>query len=359
MKGIILFTLSIIVSMLVIAQEKYKKFHVWESFTNIPDSVGFAGAFAGVINDRLVVAGGSNFPNGGAPWRGSAKVWYDDIYVLDSPMGEWKHMAKLPKKLGYGVSISLPWGMLLIGGSNEDGHYADVYQLQYSNGKIIIDTLPSLPIPLANSCGALVGSKVYVAGGQQQPSDLETLRTLFCLDLNDMTHGWRRLADIPGPSRMLAVAASDEECFYVFSGAQLINGKRKYLTDAYRLKADKWERIEDLPVATVAAPTPAYATSEGIYVFGGDDGTLANSDLRERHPGFSKNIIRYDKANNEWRKAGEIKVQIHQDAILQPNNSIWAPVTTTAVLWEERYVLPGGEVRPATRTPRVIAVKLD
>ncbi|MBM4076752.1 MAG: galactose oxidase, partial [Planctomycetes bacterium] len=54
----------------------------WDNLPSIPDSQGFAGMYAGVSNDVLVVAGGANFPRG-FPWEGGTKAFYDSIFVLD------------------------------------------------------------------------------------------------------------------------------------------------------------------------------------------------------------------------------------------------------------------------------------
>jgi hypothetical protein len=40
-----------------------KDLFCWATLPKIPDSTGFAGSFAGVANDVLIVAGGSNFPD--------------------------------------------------------------------------------------------------------------------------------------------------------------------------------------------------------------------------------------------------------------------------------------------------------
>ncbi|MCH5686912.1 hypothetical protein LWM68_23160 [Niabella sp. W65] len=49
----------------------------------MPDKVGFAGAYAGVSNDHLIVAGGSQFPEGTRPWSGGVKSWNDKIMAMD------------------------------------------------------------------------------------------------------------------------------------------------------------------------------------------------------------------------------------------------------------------------------------
>src|SRR6218665_1080112 len=43
---------------------------------------GLAGAFAGYIQNRLIIAGGANFPDS-MPWQGGKKAYWDDIYVLN------------------------------------------------------------------------------------------------------------------------------------------------------------------------------------------------------------------------------------------------------------------------------------
>ena len=60
---------------------------------------------------------------------------------------------------------------------------------------------------------------------------------------------------------------------------------------------------------------------------------------------------------NSWLLAGEIFNDKKKDFIENPNGSIWAPVTTPLVIWNEAIVLPGGEVRPATRTPVVLRAR--
>jgi len=331
----------------------------WGLLNNIPDSVGFAGSFVGVANDVLVVAGGSNFPDGGAPWLGSKKVWYNKIFVLKSPSSIWEEAGTLPHSIGYGTSVSTPKGLVIIGGSNETGHSADVVLLNYKRDKIQIDTMPSLPFPLANTCGGLVGQTIYVAGGILSPTSKETENVFLSLDLNKLEKGWTSLPTWPGESRMLAVAAASKKNFYLFSGAKLENGHRHYLKDAYSYN-DKtgWKKLKDLPSAVVAAPSPAYTLNDGIFLFGGDDGSLADSNLKELHPGFSNKILCYNEVANEWEIAGEIFTDKHGDSVKKPNESIWAPVTTALALWQNRIILAGGEVRPATRTPHVLSATI-
>jgi len=343
------------------ARAATKELFQWETLPPIPDSVGFAGSFAGVADDVLIVAGGSNFPNGGTPWNGGTKKWYDKIFVLEKPKAKWKEAGSLPFPLGYGVSVSTKQGLMLIGGSNENGHVASVLLLHYRHGKIEIENLSSLPFALANSCGALVGDKIFIAGGLASPSSPSTENKFLCLDLKEKNSSWKQLPAWPGPSRMLAVAAASNNCFYLFSGTELKDGKRVYLNDAYSFSEEKgWRKLADLPNAVVAAPSPAFNFGRNeLFIFGGDDGKdAANATmLKEKHPGFSDKILQYKINKDSWSIAGEIYASKKIDFIENPNHSIWAPVTTPLIIWKNNIVLAGGEVRPGTRTPNVLMAK--
>ncbi|WP_126246286.1 galactose oxidase [Chitinophaga rhizosphaerae] len=331
----------------------------WDTLPAIPGEKGFAGSFAGVSNGALLVAGGSNFPGSGTPWNGGVKTWYDKVFVLEDAKGRWKEAGTLPRPLGYGVSITTGDGLLCIGGSNAEGHYADVFLLRWKNGALETIPFPPLPFPLANSCGAMAGKKIYVAGGLRSPGSLNAAGDFYLLDLSaspEKLH-WQELPTWPGMPRMLAVAGVSGESFFVFSGAGLQNGARSYLTDAWRYDPAKgWKACAPMPAPTVAAPTPAATDEYGtIRIFGGDNGAdAANAaTLRERHPGFSDSIHAYDPVQDAWSISGRIPTDQLPDAAANPNSSLWAPVTTPLTRWNGLLVMPGGEVRPGTRTPRV------
>lgn len=335
----------------------------WSQLPAIPDSVGFAGSFSGTSSGALIVAGGANFPDGGAPWSGSTKVWHDDIFVLENTEGKWLRAGKLPAPLGYGVSISWKDALVCIGGSNASGHFAEAFMLRYQDRAVQVQKLPDLPSPLANSCGVLMGDVVYVAGGQINATDQVASANFWSLNLSAPEKGWQDLPTWPGLPRMLSVAGTAHGAFYLFSGVALKAGKREYLKDAFKYVPDKgWEKIKDLPAAVVAAPSPAYGLDgNSLQIFGGDDGALAANaaDLKEKHPGFSKDILSYDVKANDWRVAGQVETLKKEDAVEHPNRSIWAPVTTPLVVWNGNVVLPGGEVRPATRTPNVLILNIE
>ena len=309
---------------------------LWQdSLPSIPDPVGFAGSFAGVSNGTLLVAGGANFPDGGTPWTGSKKVWHQHVFALEKPGGEWKAAGILPHALGYGATVNWKDACILIGGSSEQGHHAEVWMLKYIDGRITCAALPSLPKPIANTSGVLIGDVIYVAGGIETPDALQTEKNFWVLDLAAEHKAWKELPSWPGPSRMLSVTGTLNGNFYLFSGAELENGVRNYLRDAYEYTPGHgWKKLANLPNATVAAPSPAF----GLTIFGGDDGKATAQ--REQHPGFSRQILNYNTHTGTWSVRGQLPAA--------------PPVTTTLTVWNGNVVIPGGEVKPAIRTTKVL-----
>lgn len=317
----------------------------WKLLPSIPDPVGFAAPFAGTSGGALLVAGGANFPDA-PPWEGGRKVWHDSIFVLPAPDATWLSGFKLPRPVGYGVSVSWRAEVICAGGSDARGHFRDVFALRWANGRIETRPLPPLPQPMANGCGTLVGDTFYLAGGTDKPDATNALKTFWMLDLADTNSAWRELEPCPGPARMLAVAGAAQGSFFLFSGVELIGdaaGKpvRRYLNDAWRFTPGKgWTRLADLPRAAVAAPSPAIATGGRLLIVSGDDGKLVNFEPKSAHPGFPKDVLAYDPRADQWTAAGE---------------SPLSRATVPVVEWQGQSIIPNGEARPGIRTPEVWA----
>ncbi|RCR66579.1 kelch repeat-containing protein [Larkinella punicea] len=336
----------------------------WRLLPPVPDPVGFAGSVAGISNGAMLVGGGANFPDNVGPWGKTPKTWYDDLFVLEKPDGSWKKVGKLPRKMGYSVALTVPDGVLCIGGADGDRHYPDVFVLQYRHGKVTTKSLSPLPLPLANACGAVLNGIVYMAGGIETPTDTTAENLFLSLDLRQPESGWQRLPPWPGPGRMLAVAGAQAGKFYLFSGTEVFAEpktgaiKRRYLADAYAYDPEQrtWTRLADLPNPTVAAPSPAFPSGQNqLLVPGGDDGANADRNLilKENHPGFRAEVLAYNTLTNTWTVVGNVSPKTGaNDDTKKP--ALWAPVTTPAVVWNGKWILPGGEVRPGLRTNRVL-----
>jgi N-acetylneuraminic acid mutarotase len=313
---------------------------------DLPDAHGLAGAYAGVHDGRLLAAGGANFP-GAMPWNGGAKVWHDRVFALDlrARNAGWRDAGRLPAALAYGVSLTVPEGVLLIGGGNAERHVADVRLMTLDRGgRLAFRELPSLPAPLAQMAGALVGRHVHVAGGIETPDATAASAGHWRLDLDATDRGWQPLAPLPAAGRILPTAAAIDGAFYLVGGCSLAadavgRPARTYLREAWRFSAGAWTRLPDLPRAATGAASPAPVADGSLFVVSGDDGpriAVAPAD----HPGFTGEILRYDPTPDTWSRAGALNMP--------------APVTLPTVPWQDGFILVSGEVRPGVRTRQVL-----
>jgi N-acetylneuraminic acid mutarotase len=314
----------------------------WTSLPDVPDREGFAGSFAGVAGGALFVAGGANFPDK-RPWEGGTKIWYADAFLLEPNATTWRRVEPLPVANGYGVSVTLDEGVLLIGGGDAKRNFAEVWLATWSGGKLAYTAWPALPRPLALMAGARVGRSVYVAGGVERPDATQAQRAAYVLDLDRVNSGWLELPALPGAERILPVGGASPDAFYLFSGARLVAdaaGKisREWLRDAYRFTpATGWRRLADLPRVAVAAPGLAPWVDGQLLVIGGDDGAQA-ALAPTAHQGFPRDVLAYDPVADKWTRRGDVPFSL---------------VTTPLAVWRGQLVVPGGEARPGVRSPRV------
>jgi N-acetylneuraminic acid mutarotase len=318
---------------------------VWRNLPDLPQALG--GQFVGVIDDHLVVAGGSYFVV--PPWNGGKKQWVATIYTLERNALHWQLAGHLPTPLGYGVSITTPHEMLCIGGQTPSGNSRHTLRLRLVGGRIQIVRLADLPETDSNMTGALAGDTVYVAGGQSTPDSTHARHTFWALPLSPPFAHWRTLPAWPGPARIFPVTIASGSTVCVLSGEELTGTLgppvgRRFLTDGYCYHpGNGWRKLPDLPHPT-AGGLGAEAGGE-LLVFGGNDGSLADREyeIREKHPGFSKAIYGYDPRTEVWRIAGTIPHSL---------------VTTGMVRWGDEWVIAGGEDHPAHRSAQVIAGRI-
>lgn len=359
----------------------------WSQLPKLPDEFGFGGPYVGTHNGALIVAGGANFPDG-MPWEGGAKVWHDHVFVLENPDAQWQRIGRLPRRLAYGVSISLDQGLLLIGGEEDGSPIADVHRLQWDpeRKQIEFSELPSLPVPASYIAGGMIDSVVYVvASTRSEGAGRLDQKFFWALDLSQLdakdasdSAQWQQLEPWPGAPRHKAVAAvqsigGQAKELFVFSGSNprwkadgsidLANFER--FTDCYRYapKEKTWKQLADLPVLQdprsiegkeqfaderwpVIAGTAMDVGQSHILVFSGATSRYITRPVETR-PLFTNKVLAYHTITDTWAEVNEMPKGV---------------VTTTATRWHEQQdmiVIPSGEIKPGVRTPEVQGVTLS
>lgn len=334
----------------------------WSAPVRLPQ--GLAGPLVGVDHGVVLIAGGCNFPDS-MPWAGGKKKYYNDIYVLERHGWKLLSVGHLPAPTAYGASVSTPRGVVYIGGENENGLSANVFCLRRDS---VAGVLPDLPVALTNAAAAFMGKTIYVAGGETVNGVSDGL---YALDLHAAGRHWERVATLPKPlSHAVFITAGQK--LYLAGGRKKNPGGISDLSDAvysYDPVARHWSVCHRLPYA-LSAGTGVLYDEHSLLLFGGDrgetfhqveklivavDGTgdtvkkqellLQKARVQSSHPGFSEQILLYDMRRDEWTFAGSLPFP--------------TPVTTTAVRWNNRIVIPGGEIRAGVRTPQILIGEIN
>ena len=347
---------------------------------------GLAGAFSGIHNDVLIIAGGANFP-GDKPWEGGEKAWWDDIYVLEKDrQGDYVWIdggAKLPGKLAYGVSISTSFGVVCIGGDDGVNKRKEVFVLSWDaeRRRVTHTPYPELPFPLAFMTGGVIGETIYIAGGHNGKGSTKAFLALDLSKKGTSDFKWRELESWPGPERMVPMSSvqSDggNDAFFLFGGRNVQPSKQtQTLGDAYKWvpKLQKWEKVADIvlngQLCNRMAGQMVPSGAHHILAIGGADGSsfieqemlsnrLADTTMPDSvrqhlvvkrdslltdHPGFTKMVLAFNTITEQWYEIGKSNVKI--------------PVTSNAFYWHDQIIIPSGEVSPGIRTPHIYQLTL-
>lgn len=354
---------------------------VWSKAGELPSinsespNLGVAGAFVGVHNNALIVAGGANFPDK-MPWEGGSKVFQKKITVFSKVKGNLEPVhsnVNLPRALAYGASVSTPQGIVCVGGENEKGAQADAFLLKWNaqNRQVEFQNLPALPLSLSNALISTKNSKIYVAGGE---SAGKTIAVFLSLDLNNLEKGWQRLPDVP---LLVSHAAGGIQSNGEGDSFFLLGGRRKnpdgistFYSDcfAFDLKKNTWKNLNPIKahgeMTGLSAATSVAVGATYLLVVSGDNGQTFNqverfnkaiaetksetekqilqaqkATLLSNHPGFGKEVLLYNTITDQWHVLHNIPSA--------------GQVTTTAVKWGNEIYIPSGEIRAGVRTPDI------
>ncbi len=347
---------------------------------------GLAGAFSGITDGKLIIAGGANFPDK-KPWEGGIKNFYGRIYVYDITADSLtfrNEFFNLPFPVAYGSSVSLSDGVLCIGGNDQDYCFSKVFLIRWNDSlhKIDFENYPDLPVPLSFSSAALIDNIVYVVGGSSSPDGIDSGNHFFCLNLskeNSTDFKWEKLPAFPGVGRIFSVAVAQSNgtrpCVFLFSGRNVDHDKKiTVFSDGflYDPVLKQWNQLATAGSMNfpVMAGTAFPVGASNIVFIGGAQGDLLlkeqqlrgqfNEVLRLRdtsdialykanriryyteHPGFSKDILLYNTITNTIIPAGKFDT--------------FCPVTSNVVPWKNGGILTSGEIKPGIRTPEIYSI---
>uniref|UniRef100_UPI00404B8132 Kelch repeat-containing protein n=1 Tax=Cephaloticoccus sp. TaxID=1985742 RepID=UPI00404B8132 len=334
----------------------------WTNLTPLPDPIGFGGMFAGVLHDRLVSGGGSQWDK--PVWIAGAKKSYSDaIWALSSPSGEWEKLAiNLPTPRGHFSGAAIPGAVLLAGGIDDGGCLRSVLALRETADGLTWQTLPDLPEPVVYGCAAVVSGRFYVIGGLDDAASKTPSAAVWSLSIEnpDQPGEWRREPDLPGPGVFVAAATGVKDQLYVFGGMAVdAAGNFEPSVRAYHYDpaTRSWDRIADLPDPRVGLMTPCPVLPDNRILIAGGYSKMFPGVQRE-HPGFNDSTYYYDPASNAYTRGPDIPRGPVPDRDLAGDPGPAPMIGAPAVVWRNQAVAVSGEVRIATRSPQVLALPL-
>lgn len=147
----------------------------WQKIAETPPaagqqtSLGVSGAFAGVLGNTIILAGGTNFPEGHPFFDGASKRFYQEVFLLQPAANQLTHQktVMLPQPLAYGATVQLDDKLYFVGGVNAQGAQSMVYQLSLDEtGEPVILALGQLPFGWSDGAAAFYADKLYLFGGK-------------------------------------------------------------------------------------------------------------------------------------------------------------------------------------------------
>jgi cyclically-permuted mutarotase family protein len=375
------------------AKERFSNELSWQTLPDLPPAPGqdvqpgLAAAFAGISENMLLVAGGCNFPDE-MVWEGGQKAYHDDAFALEhTEDGEylWHTGFKIPYSVAYGVSITVPEGVICIGGNNNTGNFSSVFLMRWDPDakQIITESLPSLPFTMSRMAGALVDQKIYLAGGW---TDGRLANTFISLDLSKWENDqfeWEILDDFPGQPRLQAIAvgqnAAEEKHFYLFSGSSYPGHEEDpfIMTDGleFNPKTEKWTILPDIKpdgadaLSLHGGSAVAIGTQHILFIGGVNRSIFYNAWKRERdielaraihdtvqlerlleekqdyflmepqEYKFNQAVLAYHTITKTWIKVGDYPFP--------------GPAGAPMVNWDNGFVVVNGEIKPGVRSPNI------
>lgn len=353
------------------SQQKYQQPIVWHEAGVLPSTnkdlpnVGLSGTVCGVIGNELLIGGGNNFP-AGLPWEGGSKKYYDDVFVYRVKKDTLLYTSsfKLPFNVAYAAISHSPGKIIYAGGENETGAITNVYCIQKSDGASGFEVIawPNLPEALTNAVAVATNAAVYVFGGA---SSKGVSNKVWALYLNNVKAGWKQVSTMPQATAFAAASLLNGQVYIMGGRCKGADGISKIYNQvfAWDIENNTWHEKAKLP-ESVSAATAVTIKDSSILFIGGDkivifhevemlaakiaatsdtiikmELTIVKNNLQKTHPGFSKDVLKYNPVSNTWGPYAQL--------------SFTAPVTTHAFINDNKIYLPAGEIKPGIRTPKI------
>ncbi len=241
----------------------------WQALAPLPQPR--AGYGAGVINDRLVIAGGSY-------WRGGQKIQSAQTDLFDPAKTRWTAAAPMPIAVSNAASAVIGGTLFILGGTDGERALRRVYGFDGVRWSERTDLI--LPEARTNGIAVSDSKSLFLIGGIAAPDQYSSeLKSAWTINPSRSGSGWQQLPECRCTKRLILAAAVLNERLFLFGGATGKNDGVDNLSDIWSLDLIKheWTQVGHLPEPRRAM----WAAADGnrILLFGGYTDAFRNDVL--------------------------------------------------------------------------------
>ena len=309
----------------------------FKKIKEIGHAIGLTSLFCESIDDKVILYGGSNFPDGVPPQ--GMRVTHKDMYIYDT------NFNLISKKMGNiapdrGICLKENNIIYFISGAGN----TKIYKYFFKNNELQEEEIYDLGFEVVGGYGCIYKGKIYFGKENVYEFDLETL------SLN-------KKSDFIGIPREQSVYFESNGYIYVLSGASNICHLDSY---KYDILNDKWEQLEDLNM-NLTGSSFLKISNEKVLITGGcnkeifDEAVKRLSDIEfkkeyfnksREEVKFNKDIYVYDIVNEKLE-------------LLSKGNIANATCGSTLLKILDDVYLINGEYKPGFRTRNVLKASLN
>jgi N-acetylneuraminic acid mutarotase len=275
----------------------------WQRRAPLPTSAG--GFATGVIDERIVVAGGVD-------WREGVKVTLDDAWRYEPAADAWSVGPQLPRPTAYAAAAWDAHGIMVVGGTDGIESLQQVVMIGADGSLHVRDSV----LQTVYAGAAMGDGWLYVVGGGDSATDMARLRNEVYRVRRSDGHV-QTLPDYPGGAVICPAVACSGGRLYVFGGAYHDAQGRGFVNIrsafAYDLSEKRWHRVRALPAAIRGAVS--LALSERWLVIVGGYGSRTLSDAAPED--FSDQVLLYDTVKDRYWSSASLPTAVLVPGLLR------------------------------------------
>jgi len=224
----------------------------WDTRAEKPTPV--QSAEAALVGEKIYVPGGLN----------AAGNALNILEIYDPRSDSWESGASIPSDMGGYALTTYEGRLFLFGGWNGKEFSSSVYA--YDPIGDVWTVLPEMKEARAWACAAVIGSKIYLVGGENEEGVLSDTLAFYPDRLEDVDTSWEARADLPS-GRKMAALTSLAGSLYLAGGVDANNNVSLPFLKYDEIN-NRWEELDESGNAA-GEQLSVIALDTRIHLFGG------------------------------------------------------------------------------------------